>query len=109
MHVDILADGGFQIFHASKHAASNAIVGDPGKPAFHQVAPTSVGRDKVNTKSWTFREPCPDDRGFVGAVVIHDDMHFQPGRDLRFDFVQEMAKLLRAMVAVQLADHAAGF
>ena len=59
-------------------------------------------------KSWAFREPFPDDRGFVGAVVVHDEMRLQSGGHLRLDHIQELAKFRGAMAAVQLANHAAG-
>ena len=59
-------------------------------------------------KSWAFREPFPDDRGFVGTVVIHDDMRLESGGHLRLDHIQELAKFGGAMAAVQLADDAAG-
>ena len=62
----------------------------------------------MDMKSWAFREPFPDDRGFVGAVVIHDDMRLQSGGHLRLDHIQELAKFSGAMTAVELADHAAG-
>ena len=62
----------------------------------------------MDRKAGTFREPFPDDRRFVGTVVIHDEMHVQSGRHLRLDPIQELAKFRGAMAAVQLADHAAG-
>ena len=77
VHVDVLADGGFQLFHASQHATSNALVGDGGEPAFHQVNPGTIGGGKVNMKAWTLRKPFADDRRFVGAVVIDDEMRLQ--------------------------------
>ena len=43
VHLDIFADGRFQLFHASEHAASNSLVGDFGEPALHQVDPGTVG------------------------------------------------------------------
>jgi hypothetical protein len=79
VHVDVLADGGLQLFHASEHATSNSLIGDRGEPAFHQVDPGAVGGGKVNMKSWTLGEPFADDRGFVGAVVIDDKVRFQCG------------------------------
>jgi hypothetical protein len=99
VHVDVLADGSFQLLDAPEHAASNSLVGYFGEPAFHQVHPgTIVG--KVNMKAGTFREPFPDDRRFLGAVVIHDEMCLQSGRHVGLDHIQKLAKFRGAMAPV---------
>ena len=59
-------------------------------------------------KAWTFGERFPDDGSFVGSVVVHNNMHIECGGHLRLDHIEELAKFLRAVAAVQLANHAAG-
>src|ERR1700730_15542866 len=108
VHVDVLADGRFQVFYASEHATSNSLVGEFGEPSLHQVDPGTVRRGEVDMKSWAFREPFPDHGGFVGSVVIQDDMDIQCGGHVRLDHIEELAKFRGAMAAVQLGDHAAG-
>ncbi len=107
VHIDVFADGGFQLSHATERAASDSLVGDFGEPAFHQVHPGTIG-GKVNMKSWAFGEPFPEERCLVGAVVIHDDMYLHSGGHVRLDPLQEWANFRGAMAAVELADHAAG-
>lgn len=72
-HIDVFADGGFQLSHATKHAASDSLVGDFGEPAFHQVCPGTIGGGKVNMKSWAFGEPFPEERCLrrTSAYLVH--------------------------------------
>ena len=42
MNVELLANGHLEFFQASKNAAANALVGNFGKPAFHQCVVTSI-------------------------------------------------------------------
>ena len=66
VHVQIFVDGGLQLFDTAKDSTAYAFVRDFCEPSFHQVDPGTIGGGKVNMKSWAFREPFPDDRGFVG-------------------------------------------
>ena len=78
------------------------------EPSFHQVDPGTVGGREVEMKTWTFGEPFPDDGGFVGSVVVHNDLHIEFGGYLHFDLIQELAKFQRAMAVVQLRQSPAG-
>ena len=109
VHVDVLADGRFQFFHTPKDAPSNALVGDLGKPALHQVDPRGVSGSEMEMKSRALREPVPDKRSLMGAVVVHDDVRLQSGGHVGLDHIQELAKLRGAMPTMQLTDDAAGF
>ena len=42
------------------------------------------------------------------SVVVEDEVKLEVGRSLVIDGLQECEKLLRAMIAKTLADHAAG-
>ena len=85
MYVDVLADGGFQVFHTSKHAPSNALIGEFGEPSLHQIDPGTVGGGEVDMKSGSFSEPFPDDGCFMRAVVVHDDMDIESDGHLILD------------------------
>lgn len=52
-------------------------------------------------------QPLPDDRRFVRAVIVQDEMNVQAGWYLSLDPIQEFAKLHRAMAAMQLRSSAA--
>jgi hypothetical protein len=41
---------------------------------------------------------------FVGAVVVHDEMHFLVGRELRLDMIEELYELPAAMAILVRAD-----
>ena len=92
MHLDVLADGRFQFFHASEDSPSNALVGDLSKPALHQVDPRSVGGREMEMKSGALREPVPDECRLMRAVVVQDNVGLQPGRHICLDQIQELAK-----------------
>ena len=63
----------------------------------------------MHVKARPLGKPVPDCGRFVSAVVIHDDMNIEVRRHIGFDVVQKRTKFIRAMTAVQLADHAVGF
>ena len=92
-----LANRRFEILHAAKHAAPNPFVGEFREPALDQVDPGTIRGCEVNVKVWALGEPVPDDRGFVRAVVVDNQMSIETGRHLSFDQVQELAKLHRTV------------
>ena len=53
-------------------------------------------------------EPATDRRGLVRAVVIHDEMDIEIGRDVGFDRAQKAEELAGAVAPVHLADHVSG-
>ena len=62
----------------------------------------------MDVEAWAFGEPVPDQRRFVGAVVIHDDVHVESARHLRLNQIQELSKLRGSMPLMKLCDHVAG-
>src|SRR5215813_6923028 len=50
------------------------------------------------------REPRLDLGGFVGGIVIHDNMDIEPLRDLSIDLFEEVQKLGRPVTLVAFAD-----
>jgi hypothetical protein len=84
VHVGVLSAGRFQVLYASEQAASNSLVGEFGEPPLHQIDPGTIRGSEVDMKR-AFREPFPDDGGFVRSVVVQDEMHIQSGGHLRLD------------------------
>src|SRR5260370_5999688 len=54
------------------------------------------------------RQPVPNRRCLVSAVVIEDEVNVQLGRYLGLNDIQEPAELHRAMASVELTDDTAG-
>ena len=54
------------------------------------------------------RQPRLDQFGFVGGVVIHDDMDIEIGGHAGVDFLQKRQKFLGSVALVTLADDKAG-
>ena len=52
----------------------------------------------MEMKSGTLGEPVPDERRFMRAVVIHDDVHVEPARNFRLNQIEEFAKLLGCLM-----------
>ena len=80
--LNVFADGPFQFLHAAKHAAANPFVGECGEPSLDQVQPRTVGRREVNMKPRALGQPMADERRFVCAVVVQNEMDVEPGRHL---------------------------
>jgi len=49
-------------------------------------------------------KPRLDLGGFVGSVVVHDDMDIEPFGDLSIDLFEEVQELRRPMTLVAFAD-----
>ena len=53
-------------------------------------------------------EPAGHLRHLVGAVVVHDDVHFTGGGELRIDPLQKLQELLVPMTPMAVPDHFPG-
>ena len=53
-------------------------------------------------------EPIPDDFGFMGGVIVHDDMNIEITGHIGLDPVEKLAELPRPVTAKALADDLAG-
>lgn len=74
------------------------------KPALDLVDPGSRSRCEVYMVVGLAGEPCSDQRGFVGRVIVHDDVDVEIGRHLRVDLLEEVEKLCGAMPLVAFTD-----
>src|SRR5215475_5117851 len=94
------ADSSFQFFYAAENPAPNAFVSDFGKPPFHKVDPGAISRREMDMEARPFGKPFPDDRGFVRAVVVDNDMDVEFCGHVRLDGVQKTAEFLRTMATM---------
>src|SRR5439155_21679238 len=67
-----------------------------------------VGGCEVKVESGALREPFPDERRLMGAVVIHDNVRLQSGGHISLDQIQELAEFRGTMATMQLTNDAAG-
>src|SRR5882672_2073535 len=69
----------------------------------------SVGRREMHVKTRMPGQPAINERCFMRAVVVQNQMHVQPVGNRGFDAVQELAELHRAVPGVEIAYHASAF
>jgi hypothetical protein len=104
---EVVADGVLQFAGAAMDAAAQLFFGEASEPAFHQVEPGRARRREVEMKARMTQQPTLDGRGFVGGVVVDDQMERAAARDLVVNRLQELAELHRPMAAMKLPDHGA--
>src|SRR6266498_5913420 len=63
-----------QIGDAGEGAAADRLASDDPKEDLDQVHPTRRGRGEVQSDPWVARQPRPDPRMPVGAVVVEHDV-----------------------------------
>jgi len=63
----------------------------------------------VHVPARALGEPVADRPGFMGCVVVHDDVNVEVGRHVALDLIQEFAELVRAVAGHALADDGARF
>ena len=56
----------------------------------------------------TPRQPRFDDRGFVGSVIVHDNVDVEAIRNLRVDLFKKIEKLGGSVALVAFTDHKSG-
>ena len=108
MCIDEGLNRGFELRDAAKGAAAELLGRQQSEPAFDQTQPRGISRGEVDVESGALGEPVPDQWRFVGAVVVHDDVHVEFARDLRLDEIEKFAELRRAMPLMKLSDHFTG-
>src|SRR4051812_32710419 len=95
VNFDVLADSRLQLFHTSEDAAANALVGDFGEPAFHQIDPGAVSGGEMEVKARPFGKPLPDDRSLMRSLVVQHDRNIEFGGHVGLDSVEKAAEFLR--------------
>src|SRR6266508_2251596 len=105
--LDPRPDVSLQGLHALVDAALQRLGGQLAEPPLDQVEPRRAGRDEVQLEAGMGGQPPLDGVGFVGGVVVADQMDIQLGGHLLVELDQELAELHRAVPAVDRADHLA--
>jgi len=86
------------------HTAPDLLFGESGEPALDQVEPTGRSGREVQMEARALGQPVANQLGFMGAVVVQNQMHLQLCRHVVLDSVEEEPELPGAMTAVRLAD-----
>src|SRR5271157_3159901 len=95
--------GLFQFAGAAVNAAPDLLFRQQRKETLHQVDPRRSGGRKVHVIVRTLNQPLPDERRFMRAVIVQNEMHLHSRRHCRLDGVEELAELQRAVAAMQSA------
>src|SRR5678815_4744769 len=83
-------------------AAADVVLRQRREPALDLVEPGRRGRCEVDVESRVAGEPGLDRRRLVGAVVVHDEVDIQLGRNVGFDGAQELQELGATVPAMRL-------
>jgi hypothetical protein len=89
-------------------ASTDTALGHLGEQSFHQIQPTSAGRGEVNVIARVSRQPTSNFGDLVCAVVVHHQMHVQPGGKIILDLVEKAQELLMPVSPVARADGHSG-
>jgi hypothetical protein len=81
----------------SVDTATNLLLGQQAEEALDLVDPISRGRREVQMIARPPGEPVVNQLGFMAGGIVEDKMDIQLRRDIGVDFVEEAAKLDRAM------------
>lgn len=86
----IIADGAFEFDRTAVRATLDLALGGQREPAFHQIEPGTGSRREMQVKARMARKPGAHRRGFVRAVVVHDQMDRQVWGHIMLDGAQEL-------------------
>ena len=98
MAFDESADVALEFAGGGMNAAPQLLAGEFCKPALDLVDP----RCRVLLRP--AGEPCSNQRGLVGRVIVDDDVYIEVGRHLSVNLHVEVEKLGGAMSLVAFAD-----
>jgi len=91
-----------------KRGTANALRGDLGKEPFDLIQPTRARRREVEMVPRVAEEPSDHFRLFMGAGVVHDDVHFAGRGQLGVETREEFQELLVPVSSMALADDGPG-
>jgi len=103
--IDVVEDGGDQLFDTAKDSATQAIFGQVAEESFHHVQPGAACGREVHVEAGMASEPALDLGMLVGGVVVHDHVDLLFGRDDVVDDAQKLQPLLMAVPVVAHGDH----
>src|SRR5579862_5022958 len=94
---EVVADGLLELNGAAMSTPANLSLGERGEPTLDLIEPRGGGRGEMRVEARMSSHPRLDRRGFVSAVVVHDQMHILPRRRGLIDRAQEGEELLGSM------------
>jgi len=102
--LDKVANGVLQLQRAAVNSAPNLFFGELGEPALDEVPPGGPSGSEVQVKARAFGQPAADELGFVGAVVVQNEVYVQCCGHVRFDGVEKTAEFVGTMTTMQRAQ-----
>ncbi len=88
--IDERADVGFELPDGGMNTSPEPLSGGLSEPALDLIDPRRRSRCKMDVIMQPPGEPRTDLGGFVGGIVIHDDMDIEPFGDLSIDLFEEV-------------------
>ena len=101
-------DGSLEGGDAGEGSSANGFLRDSGKPPFDQVEPGGAGRCQMEMEPRVLGQPGPDDRMFVRAVVVADQMDLTAPVLSVEDLQKGQELLVRVPAEASLGDLAGG-
>jgi len=92
---DVGADGCFELPHRAESASLEGSLGQQGEEALDLVEPGSRCGGKMHMPPGPLGEPVADQPGFVGAVIVHDDVDIEIRGHVSLDLVEEYADVIQ--------------
>src|SRR5215204_1990547 len=71
MRIDEGLNRCFELQHAAKDAAAKLFGRQQREPSFDETEPRGVRRGEVHVEARAFGKPVPDQRRFMGPVIVH--------------------------------------
>jgi len=90
-------------------AAAELLFGQGREPALDHVEPGCAGGREVQLEARVARKPAMDGGGFVGGVVVDDEVDVEILGNGLVDGGEELAELDGAMPVMALAEYLTGF
>ena len=104
MLVEISGDGLFELFNAIESPTADLTVCQFGEEPLDHIEPGSRCGCEVKMVTRVLAQPLFHWLGFVGGVVVHDQMHIEIAGYLLIHQVEEFDELLVAMALMTLTD-----
>lgn len=95
MAFDKGADVAFKLACRGMNATAELLAGEFSKPFFDLVDPRRRGWREVDMVMRPPRQPFSHECGFVGRIIVYDDVNIESGRHLRVDRLKEVEELGR--------------
>src|SRR5436190_22043 len=89
-------------------AASELLSGKFSEPALDLIDPRRRGWREMHVVMRPPRQPSFDGRGFMGGVIVHDNVDVEALRNLRVDLLKKIEELGCSVALVAFADHKSG-